>query len=142
MFNGILNCAVREKPRGPNEIHSFMSGKGQNIQRWILLVPMPADVDPAEYIPQFLCCFQCLCNKTFIRSAYKSGAEVFTTHHGLLTQISDDGAYWHVIDNASQKDTITKSNNCLSEVILGSVIKDVVCAMFGVTKDPNTWTDS
>src|SRR5687767_6561076 len=73
MFNGTLTCAVRDKPKGPNEIHSFVTQKGQNIQHWILLVPMPADIDPAEYIPQFLSCFQHLCNKLFIRSAYKSG---------------------------------------------------------------------
>src|SRR5687767_6825215 len=126
MFNGILTCAVRDKFRGPNEIHSFLSGKGQNIQHWILLVPMPDDIDPAEYIPQFLSYFQRLCNKPFIRSAYKSGVEAFTSHPGLLSQILEDGTYWHVIDNVSQKDVIFTPSNCLSEVFLDSVIKVVV----------------
>src|SRR5687767_13871668 len=80
--------------------------------------------------------------QTFYQICLKSGMEDFTHHHGLLTQISDDGTYWHVIDNASQKDTISNSNNCLSEVILDLVIKEVVSLMFGVDKDTNTWTDS
>src|SRR5687767_12509339 len=102
MFNDILNCGVRAVPRGPDEIRSFLSGKKQNIQHWVLLVPMPADIDTAEYILCFLCGFQHLCIKPSIRSAYKNFVEAFTHHHGLLTQISDDGTYWHVIDNSSQ----------------------------------------
>ena len=142
MFNGILACPVREVPNGPNEIQTFKTAKGQNIQHWIMLVPMPADIDSSEYIPAFLSKFQALCKKPFIRSAYKSGVIAITQHHGLVTQISEEGNYWNVLDNAAQKDIIYKSNNCLSEVLLDNTIKEVVSLMFGEKKDPNTWTDS
>ena len=142
MFNGIFTCAVRADPKGSNEIQTFRSNKGQNIQHWIMLVPMPADIDYSEYIHLFIGSFQHLCKKQFIRSAYKSGVQGFTSHHGLLSQVSEDGSYWHAIDNAFQKDVIFKYNTCLKEVLLDSVIKDVVSLMFGVKKDPNTWTDS
>ena len=142
MFNGITAGAVRAVLKGPNVTEAFRSGKGVDIQHWIMLVPMPADIDYSEYIHLFIGSFQHLCKKQFIRSAYKSGVQGFTSHHGLLSQVSEDGSYWHAIDNAFQKDVIFKYNTCLKEVLLDSVIKDVVSLIFGVKKDPNTWTDS
>ena len=103
---------------------------------------MPADIDLFEYIQQFISKFQALAKKAFIRSAYKSGIAGITQHSGLLNQISEDGNYWNVIENSAEKDIIIKSNNCLSEVLLDSTIKDIVSLMFGVNKDPSTWTDS
>jgi hypothetical protein len=142
MFNGILASPVRAVPNGPNEIKSFRSQKGQIIQHLIMLVPMPADIDSSEYIPQFISKFQDLSKKQFIRSAYQTGIAGITQHSGLLHQILEDGNYWNVIDKAVEKDTIFNSNNCLSEVLLDSTIKEIVSLMFGVKKDPNTWTDS
>ena len=53
MFNGVLSCPVRAIPNGPNETETFQSVKGQKIQHWILLVPMPADIDFMNYIKKF-----------------------------------------------------------------------------------------
>ena len=142
MFNGILSCAVRAVPNGPNETKTFTSVKGQTIQHWIMLVPMPADIDSSEYIPKFICNFQTLSNKQYIRSAYKSGVNGITQHPGLCNQISEEGIYWNVLNNAAQKDIIYKSNNCLSEVLQDHTIKEVVSLMFGVTKDPNNWSNA
>ena len=142
MFNGILACPVRAVPNGPNETQTFKSVKGQNIQHWIMLVPMPIDIDSSKYISQFIANFQGLCQKAFIRSAYKSGVISITQHPGLLGQISEDGNYWHVINNAGQKDFIKKFNTCLSEVLLEYTLKEVVALTFDVKKDPSTWTDT
>lgn len=103
---------------------------------------MPAEIDSSEYIPQFIASFQALCKKAFIKSAYKSGVAGITKHQGLISQISEDGNYWHVIDNAVQHDIIKKPNTCLSEVLLDYTIKEVVSLIFGVKKDPCTWTET
>ena len=79
--------------------------------------------------------------KTYIRSAYKSGVNAIIQHPGLMSQILEEGSYWNVLDNAVQKEIIFKSTNCLSEVLLDYTIKEVVSLMFGVRKDPNTWSD-
>jgi hypothetical protein len=142
MFHGIIACPVRAVPNGPNDIETFRSVKGQNIQHWIMLVPMPIDIDSSEYISQFIATFQGLCQKPFIRSAYKSGVISITQHPGLITQISEDGNYWHVINNAGQKDFIKKCHTCLSEVLLDHTLKEVVSLSFDVKKDPSTWTDT
>ena len=142
MFNGILACPVRAVPNGPNEIQGFKSGKGQLIQHWIMLVPMPPDIQPSNYIMDFIGTFESLCKKPFIKSAYKTGVESITKHQGLIDQLSEDGAYWSVIDNTSQKDIIFKSMNNLSEVLMDAAIKEVVHLMFGVSKNSDTWTDS
>lgn len=142
MFNGILACPVRAVPNGPNEIQTFLSSGKQNIQHWIMLVPMPIDIDSFEYISLFIAKFQSLCQKTFIKSAYKSGVIPITKHQGLITQISEDGNYWHVINNASEKDFIQECHTCLSEVLLDYTIKEVVSLAFDVKKDPSTWTEA
>ena len=103
---------------------------------------MPADRDSSEYIPEFIVKFHALCKKPFIKFAYKSGVQAFSQHPGLMTQISDDGNYWYVIENAVQKDVIFKSNNCLSEVLKDNTIKAIVPLMFGVEEDSIAWTDS
>lgn len=142
MFNGVLSCPVRAVPNGPNEIQTFQSGKGQKIQHWIMLVPMPSDIDATCYVQEFLSSFQVLCKKPFIRSAYKSGVVGITQHPGLINQISEDGNYWYILDNAGQKDVIIKANSCLSEVLLDQQIKEVVSKMLGTNNNPNTWTDA
>ena len=142
MFNGVLSCPVRAIPNGPNETETFQSVKGQKIQHWILLVPMPADIDFMNYIKKFLSCFHQLCKKPFVKSAYKSGVEAITTHAGLINATSDDGSYWSVIDNTTQKDFIVQSKLCLSEVLQDYTIKEVVSMMFGVSKDFNQWSES
>ncbi len=53
-FDGILSSPVRAAPNGLNEIETFKSSNKKNIQHWIMLVPMPTDVDYSEYIPLFL----------------------------------------------------------------------------------------
>ena len=142
MFKGILACQVQASPNGCNEVETFRTGKGQNIQHWILLVPMPVEINFSEYITEFLSTFQSLCKKQYIRSAYKSGVRAISEHHGLMTAISENGNYWIGMNNAFQKEITFESNNCLSEVLMDGAIKEIVSLMFGVQKDPNTWTDS
>jgi hypothetical protein len=142
MFKGILACPVQEFPNGRNDIESFKTQKGQIIQHWIMLVPMPVDIDSSRYIPEFISKFQALCTKPFIRSAYKSGVIAITHHHGLMTQILEDGNYWIGIDNAVQKEIFCASNTCLSEVLMDCTIKEIVSLMFGVNKNPAIWTNS
>jgi len=141
-FDGILSCPVRAEPNGPNEIETFRSGKGQNIQHWIMLVPMPSEYDYSEYIPLFLSKFQALFKKLYIQSAYKSGVVGITLHSGLISQISEEGNYWHVLDSATQKEVMSQSFHSLSEVLMDFTIKDVISNMFGVDTDPHTWTDA
>ena len=142
MFNGVLACPVRAVPNGPNDTKTFKSVKGQNIQHWIMLVPMPVDIDSSEYIKEFIHCFQDLCKKLFIRDAYKSGVNAISQHPGMLNQISPDGNYWNVIDNAVENNIIFKSFNCLSEVLQDFTISVVVPLMFGVRRDATAWPDS
>ena len=142
MFNGILACPVRAVPNGDNVNKSFKTAKGQNVQHWIMLIPMPYQMQPSNYIQDFLGNFASLCKKPFIRSAYKTGVETITKHEGLIDQLSVEGTYWNVLENASQKNIIFHSMNSLSEVLMDGAIKEVMSFMFGVTKDTNTWTDS
>ena len=72
MFNGIFACPLRAVPKGPSEIQTFLTAKGQHIQHWIMLVPMPADIDFKEYIHEFISKFQAVCKKPFIRAGYKN----------------------------------------------------------------------
>src|SRR5687767_15688319 len=106
MFNGILACAVRADPNGPSEMKTFKSAKGQHIQHWIMLVPMPPDIDSSEYIPLFIRTFQSLCKKSTIRSAYHSGMLGITQNSVLLNAISEEGNYWNVIENAHDTEII------------------------------------
>jgi len=50
MFHGVLSCPLRAIPKGPNDTQFFISSTGQKIQHWIMLIPMPADCVPFEYI--------------------------------------------------------------------------------------------
>ena len=109
MFNGILACPVRAIPKGPNNTKTFQSVKGQKIQHWILLVPMPADVDFRSFIQKNLSGFQSLCKKPSVRSAYKTGVAEITHYPGMINAIAQDGNYWNVIDNAAQKNIIIQS---------------------------------
>ena len=112
----------------------FLSGKGQKIQHWIMLIPMPTDIDAASYVQVFLSSSQKLCKKQHIHSAYKSAVVQITQHLGFINYISEDENYWYVIDNAVQKDVIIRSCACLSEVLLDFIIKEVISLMFGVGK--------
>lgn len=140
MFDGILSCPVRAISNGPNEIETLVSGKGQKIQHWIMLIPMPADVDSENYIQEYLSTFLELCKKDHIRSAYKSGVEAFTKHPKLMEQISEDGNYWYIMDNALKNDVIFRTCKCLSEVLLDFTIQKVVRELFGMNNNSNTWT--
>ena len=77
----------------------------------------------------------------YIKSAYKTGVANFSKHEGLMNQISYDGNYWKILDDATENEIMSESFHCLSELILDSPIRDIVSKMFGVKKDPNTWTD-
>ena len=128
-------------PNGPNDTVTFQSGKGQNIQQWIMLVPMPVDIDLSDYIQTFALKFQELCKKLYIHSAYKSGVSGITQHTGMLNQISQDGNYWNIVENAVQNNIIFKSANCLSEFLLDKTINEVVSLMFDVNTDKTTWPE-
>jgi len=142
MFDGIFAYAVRGVPNGPSEAEFFHSGKGQRIQHWILLVPMPVNADPSQYIQEFISKFVEECKRKFIRSAYHAGVKAITTHEGLIQQVDEDGNYWYGMENAVQKDFILKTNNCLSEILLDKNIPAVVNMMFGEAGHPNTWSDT
>ena len=142
MFNGVLSCPVRAIPNGPNKTKTFVSVKGQKIQHWILLVPMPADVDFTGYVKEFVSWFHQLCKKPYVRSAYKSGVEAISTYPGKIDAISEDGNYWIVIDTTAQKDFTIQSNFCLSEVLQDYTIKEDVSLMFGLNKDFNLRSES
>ena len=107
-----------------------------------MLVPMPSNMVYSEYIPVFLSKFQALYKKPYIQSAYKSGVEGITKHSGMINQISEDGNYWDVLDDATEKEVISQSFHSLSEVLMDFTIKEVVSIMFHVMKDPNTWNDA
>ena len=107
-----------------------------------MLVPMPANTDSTRYVKTFLSEFQNLCKDINIRDLYKHGVEGITQHAGLMNQISEDGNYWYLLDNAGLKEVIIKSCACLSEILIDSTIKEVVSLMFGVNKDTSTWIDS
>ncbi len=78
--------------------------------------------------------------KPYIQSAYKSGVAGNITNTTLLTQVSEDGNYWTILDNANEKEIIFKTSHSLSEVLTDYYIKEVVSTMFGVGKDPEAWT--
>ena len=141
MFDKILACPMRSSPKGPNEPQTFKSAKGQNIQHWILLVPSPVDRDISKYVQEFISTFQDLCQKPFIRYAYKAGVCAITTHLNLNNQISQDGSYWSVVDTATKKPQIINHYECLSDVLLNSTINHIVPLMFDVENDPDTWSD-
>ena len=142
IFYGLLACAVRAVPNGPNEPETFTTAKGQIIQHWIMLIPMPAEIDASEYIPLFISEFTSLSKKAFIRSAYHYQVSNISSHQGLLNQIDANGSYWNIIDKASHNDVITQENNSLSEVLMNSTIKEVISTGLGVSKDTNKWSDS
>lgn len=139
-FDGILYCPLQETPNGPNENKSFMSALGKPIQMWIMLVPMPTDIDHSEYIPQFLGKLHALSKKTYIQLAYKFGVAGITKHAGLMEQVSEGGNYWHVLNNAAKEEVISQTFHSLSEILQDFTIKEIISTMFGVKKDPDTWT--
>ena len=65
----------------------------------------------------------------------------FSQYPGLMNQLSEDGSYWHVLDNASEKDIISEECHCLAEVLMDHTIKEVVSRMFHVKKDQDAWAD-
>lgn len=142
VFNGVLSCGVRAVPNGDNEIRIYMSARKQTIQHWIMLVPMPSDREYSEYIPEFLCQFQELYHKPYIQSAYKSGVEGITKSDAVMNQLTENGTYWHVLDNATEKEIIYESCRSLSEVLMDCAIKEVLFILFGAKKDPTTWNDT
>ena len=106
-----------------------------------MLVPMPAEMNYAKYIPKFLCQLQALSKRADIKSAYKTGIAAISEHPVLLNQVSDEGLYWNVLDDVTEKEVISKCFHSLSEVLLDFTIKEVVSLTFGVTKDRDTWSD-
>ena len=141
MFDKILACALRSSPKGPNEPQTFKSAKGQNIQHWILVIPSPVNREISKYVQEFISTFQDLCQKPFIRYAYKAGVCAITTHVNLNSQISQDGSYWSVVETATKRPLIINHYECLSDVLLNSTINHIVPLMFHVENDPNTWSD-
>ena len=142
IFNGLLACHVRAVPNGLNEPETFKSAKEQSIQHWIILIPMPADIDTSKYIPLVISEFTSLSKKAFIRSAYHYQVSNHSSHPGLLNQIDANGSYWNIIDKASHNDVITQHYNSLSEVLMNATIREVISIGLGVSKDTNTWSDS
>jgi hypothetical protein len=107
-----------------------------------MVIPIPADFESTKYIPDFIQNFQQLCKQSFIRSAYKTGVKTITQHQGMIDQLSEEGTYWNVLDNAAEKEIIFKFLNSLSKLLMDKAIGDVVHLTFGVNREPNTWTNS
>ena len=101
---------------------------------------MPTNTSYSLYIPQLFCEFQALLKKPHIQLAYKSCVAAVTEHAGLLSQISEEGNYWKVLDDATEKELTSQSFQCLQEILLDYTIKEIVSTLFGVKKDPITWT--
>ena len=141
VFDGILAAPVRAVP-GSNETKAFKTAKGHSIQQWIMLVPMPTDESYSIYIPQFLQEFQNLYKKTYIKSAYKSGVSSIIKHDGMSAQVSEDGNYWTILDDATKEEVLCHTCGALSDVLTDHFIKEVVSKMLGVVKDPKTWSDA
>jgi len=58
----------------------------------------------------------------------------------MVLQVSEDGTYWTVLDDATQEEVLCQSYETLSDVLLDFTIRDMVSNMFGVMKDPKTWS--
>ena len=141
IFNGLLACPVRAVPNGPNEPETFKSAKGQNIQHWILVIPSPVNREISKYVQEFIRTFQDLCQKPFIRYAYKAGVCAITTCVNLNSQISQYGSYWSAVETATKRPLIINHYECFFDVLLNSTINYIVPLMFHVENDPNTWSD-
>ena len=91
----------------------------------------------------FLKEFQFIFQQLYIQLAYKSGVAGITAHTALMSQLSEKGDYWNVLDDATEKEVISQSYDSLSEVLMDFTIKEVISTMFDgfLTKDLNTWTD-
>jgi hypothetical protein len=59
----------------------------------------------------------------------------------MMNQVSEDGNYWNVLENATQEEIIFQSCESLAEVLMDYTIKQVLFNMWGVKNDPMTWTD-
>ena len=75
-----------------------------------------------------------------IKSAYKCCVNAYTQHAQMLSQISKEGNYWKVLDDAAKAGVLSKSFQCLQEVLLDSTIKEAISKMFNAEKDSKTWT--
>ena len=142
VFDGILSAPVRAVPNGPNETKAFKTARGHFIQQWIMLVPMPTDESYSIYIPQFLQEFQDLYKKTYIKLAYKSGVSTIIKHDGMSAQVSEDGNYWTILNDATQEEVLCHTCGASSDVLMDYTIREAVSKMFGVMKDPKTWSDA
>ena len=140
-FDGIFAAGLQAEPKGPNEIKTFKTSNNKYIQQWILMVPMPIELEYFKYIPKFLSQFQSLCKMPLIQSGYKSGVAGFSHYPGLMNQLSENGSYWQVLDNAIEKDIIIEECHCLAEVLMDNTIKEVVSRMFHVKKGQDVWAD-
>ena len=60
-----------------------------------------------------------------------------------MAPISEEGNYWKVLDEATEKEVISQSFDTLSEVLQDFTIKEVISMMVAdyVKKDPKTWGD-
>ena len=103
---------------------------------------MPTDENYSIYIPQFLQEFQDLCKKTYIKSAYKSGVSAIIKHDGMSAQVSEDGNYWTILNDATKEEVLCQTCGALSDVLTDYTIREVVSKMFGVMKDPKTWSEA
>lgn len=142
MFDGILSCPQRAEPKGSNSVKSFTTPSGHSIHQHLMLVPMPADTDYYKFIPNFLSTFHDMCKEIYIRAAYESGVQGMTAHQGLLEEVAPGGKYWTVLEKAFDSKIAYQSSDCLSEAFCDFTIYEVVYLMFGMNKDPKTWTDS
>ena len=141
-FDGVLSCPVRATPNGESVIKTFHTSRQKTIQHWIMLVPMPTNSEYSKFVPQFLKIFQDLYKMQYIKSAYKSGVSAIIPHAGVQNAVSEDGTYWKVLHNATENEIIFEPFHCLLEFLCNYTIKEIVSIMFGVEKNPKTWTNT
>ena len=107
-----------------------------------MLVPMPIGTNYSRYIQQFIQEFHTLFKMPYIRTAYKSGVSGITTHDAMMNQVSEDGHYWNVLENATREERTFQSCESLAVVLRDCSIKQIVFNQFGLKKEPNSWTDT
>ena len=60
----------------------------------------------------------------------------------MSAQVSEDGNYWTILNDATQEEVLCHTCGALSDVLTDHFIKEVVSKMLGVVKDPKTWSDA
>ena len=78
---------------------------------------MPIGTSYTQHIQQFLQEFHTFFKMPYIRTAYKSGVSGITTNDAMMNQVSEDGNYWNVLENATCEERTFQSCESLAVVL-------------------------